>query len=104
MIAAAYIGSVATRCELRFFCEQFLQPTIVERQVDDQGLQLLILFAQLPKFAQLAKLAQLVRGTLAVFSLRVVIRLPGYAYSAADLADLLPTLDLPKRANNLLLR
>src|SRR6185437_1177523 len=69
---------------------------LVERQVGDQGFQLAILFAQL------LKLAQLVQGKPSVFPLPAVKRLLGHAHFPANIADLLPRLDLPQGQDDLL--
>src|SRR6185437_12101190 len=69
---------------------------LVERQVGDQGFQLAILFAQL------LKLAQLVRGKPSVFPLPTVKRLLGHALFPANIAGLLPRLDLPQGQDDLL--
>src|SRR6185312_5489090 len=69
---------------------------LVERQVGDQGFQLAILFAQL------SKLAQLVQGKPSVFPLPAVKRLLGHAHFPANIADLLPRLDLPQGQDDLL--
>src|SRR6185437_10038499 len=69
---------------------------LVERQVGDRGFQLAILFAQL------LKLAQLVRGKPSVFPLPTVKRLLGHALFPANIAGLLPRLDLPQGQDDLL--
>src|SRR6185312_10255995 len=69
---------------------------LVERQVGDQGFQLAILFAQL------LKLAQLVQGKPSVFPLPAVKRLLGHAHFPANIAGLLPRLDLPQGHDDLL--
>src|SRR3954452_22577315 len=68
---------------------------LVQRQIRDQALELTVFVSQLPQFAQLAY------PYSGIPSLPDIERLLRHAHFPANVADLLPGLDLPHREQNL---
>src|SRR3954454_16558808 len=68
---------------------------LVQRQIRDQALELTVFVSQLPQFAQLAY------PYSGIPSLPDIERLLRHAHFPANVADLLPGIDLPHREQNL---